>query len=115
MGCCGSTPEQPRTKSDSLAYGQNQNVPGRSPYPYNQPPSVTSVQPQRAGGGGYPYNPQSFGGSAMVPQIGSGPQVGGGRGVLMFVGLYRYDARTPEDLSFEKGKYLDDSVFILYI
>jgi fyn-related kinase len=45
--------------------------------------------------------------NAAVPTVGGAavPRAGGGSG-LLFVGLYRYEARTPEDLSFEKGDQL---------
>ncbi len=114
MGCNNSTPEHPVKKDNTKAYGGpnagqpvhgGQNRPGYPPY--NQPPQQHHPQPM---GGGYPsYNQGGFGGGQMVPQIGGGvPQLGGGnmgggRGVLMFTALYRYEARTPEDLSFDKS------------
>lgn len=48
--------------------------------------------------GNYPGQPPRLGG---VPRIGGGPMMGGG--ALVFIGLYKYEARTAEDLSFEKG------------
>ena len=122
MGCHSSTPEQPTRKNDTRAYsGPNASQVGgggaggnRGGYPpYNQPPPRMGQQPPPHMGGGYPpYNPgpsPGFGPPSMVPHIGGGvPNVGGGivgHGVLTFIGLYRYDARTPEDLSFEKGQW----------
>lgn len=119
MGCHNSKPEHPVRNNQTQAYGGpsagQPSHPGAAPrssgYPYNQQPHQPQMmhQPPQMSGG-YPYN-QGFGGAAMVPQLGGGgpvPQLGGGNrggghGVLMFIALYRYEARTPEDLSFEKG------------
>lgn len=41
----------------------------------------------------------------MAPSLAPPGQVGGARrGALMFLGLYKYEARTAEDLSFDKGE-----------
>ncbi len=118
MGCHNSTPEHPVRNEGTTAYGGQTVNPGgahsRPGYPpfnqqHQQPPSMMHHQPPPQMGGGYPYNPQGYGGT-VAPQLGGSVMSGGmvGRGVLMFTGLYRYEARTPEDLSFEKGR----SVFI---
>ena len=113
MGCQNSTPEHPVKKDNTKAYGgpnvnqSGHGGPNRTGYPsYNQPPPH-HAQPM---GGGYPapFNQGGYAGQQMVPQMGGGvPQLGGGmgggRGVLMFIALYRYEARTPEDLSFDKS------------
>ena len=127
MGCCTSAPEQPRKKSNSMSYKANPGPPGGAGGP---PPGSQQVpanyrytpgmgHPGAPVGGHIRQGPPPQGymmggppqvGGHMVPQVGGAmvPQVGGGpqfkqRSALMFVGLYRYDARTPEDLSFEKG------------
>ena len=124
MGCCASAPEQPRKKSNSMSYtnqgggGGGGPVGGANSYqhkPMNAggyPPSA--AYPSNAAPRGPGYNmggPPQIGGGAMVPQvggavphIGGGGTMGGGRSALMFIGLYRYEARTPEDLSFDKGQ-----------
>ena len=112
MGCHNSTPEHPVRNETTTAYGgPNVNPGGAHGRPgyggfnhqqHQQPPSMMHQPPPQMGGG-YPYNSQGYGG-AVAPQLG-GPGGGMvGRGVLMFTGLYRYEARTPEDLSFEKGQ-----------
>lgn len=120
MGCCGST-EKPHPKTGSVSYGQKSHtanpVSPHGPGGY-QPPQHTSQPPQMARINN-PQPPQMSHGyppGGMPPQLGFGsvpqvgvPQVGrpqfSNRGALMFIGLYRYDARTPEDLSFEKGEW----------
>lgn len=125
MGCCASAPEQPRKKSNSMSYtnqgGGGVPVGGANSYqhkPMNAggyPPSA--AYPSSAAPRGPPgYNmggPPQMGGPSMVPQVGAAvPHIGGagtmggGRSALMFIGLYRYEARTPEDLSFDKGQSL---------
>lgn len=94
---------------------QGQPVGGRpGPPGYMGPPQM----------GGHHQMPHQMGPPQMggvVPQLGGGvPQVGGARGLggrsaLMFIGLYRYEARTPEDLSFEKGIEALDNSYSTYI
>lgn len=126
MGCCGSSAEKPRQNPSSISYGQqgsrnkgappasNPNMGGGPAYPsypqqtqpgYRQPP----VQQHPQGGMSYhPGAPPNLGGGVVgsVPRIAGagGPVMGGG--ALVFLGLYKYEARTAEDLSFDKGQCL---------
>ena len=129
MGCCGSSAEKPRQNPSSISYGQqgsrsgkgappgsNPNMGGGPAYPsypqqpqpgYRQPP----VQHQQAVG--YHAGPPPTlggGGVGAVPRIpgAGGPMMGGG--ALVFLGLYKYEARTAEDLSFDKGQCMVPSI-----
>ena len=111
MGCCASTPpERPKPTDESNAYVRKQSPAGQ-PNNSNRAPTqqvplhsqqreqrqtTAAIQPgPRSGpfnaGGGGPFN-QAMG---MRPQP---------AGVLTYVALYSYSARTAEDLSFMKGK-----------
>lgn len=114
MGCCGSSAEKPRQKPDSVSYAQQGSARGKGPPP--------NSAPNMGGGPGYPpYQQQAqpyrqqpaqlapnlgYTG-APPPQLGAVPRIPGGPtmtgGALVFLGLYKYEARTAEDLSFEKG------------
>ena len=113
MGGCTSSPEKPKTKSDSVSFtSQQQNVQkfdahgghvsmqqhrGYGGPQHHQQPRVTNI-----GGPMQPSNPFQ-----RANMVGGGPvhiTPGGGTGALSFVALYDYDARTAEDLSFRKGE-----------
>lgn len=100
MGCCASSEPQKKTESVSFTTPkqgrQNQGDPGRSLVHVGGP------------GGGYrgPMDgaPQQMNSNPF--NRGQAPNMGhpvGGTGVLSFVALFDYDARTAEDLSFRKG------------
>lgn len=120
MGCCTSAPEQPRKKTNSMSYTgghPTNNAPVSQPpasYPYNPSGGHPSMGGAHHGVGGPPRMggpPQMGGPQAFMPppQLGGVPTMGGasarrGNAALMFIGLYHYEARTPEDLNFEKGE-----------
>lgn len=83
MGCCSSKDSDvPKPNQTSVSYTKD-DKPG---YPAGVQQSLT---------------PSSMGGAILPPPPPIQPQ-----GALMFVGLYQYDARTSEDLSFHKGEKL---------
>ena len=114
MGCCVSGTEKPQTKKESQVFtttakgNQSQMVQGRqagypAQAPYNpQPPvQVSMAAVPTVGATAYPANPAFVGRTPTVGVVAAGtPRPSA---ALMFVGLYRYDARTHEDLSFDKG------------
>lgn len=115
MGCCTSAAE-PKKKLESVSFTQQkppqQHGPGgqghgqvhmghkAAGYPgthmgamHQQPMVVTAANSN---------NPFSRGSGGMQAMVGS-PHVHVG-GALTFVALFDYEARTAEDLSFQKGK-----------
>ena len=116
MGCCASTPsERPKPTDDSKAYvpkqspggahsNNNVHMPPSQPshmYPQQQAPRQMSAPVhQQQGPRSGPFNPG--GGGPFNPGIGGPTRPHGG--VLTYVALYSYSARTAEDLSFIKGK-----------
>lgn len=82
MGCCSSQQSDvPKLNSTSTSYTKDDNKLG---YP-----------------GG-----QQFAGTTAIGAVLPPPPPVQPQGALMFVGLYQYDARTSEDLSFHKGEKL---------
>ena len=114
MGCCVSGTEKPQTKKDSQVFttspkpvqpqmvqGRQGGYPAQAPYNPQQPHQVPMSAVPTVGATAYPANPAFATRAPTVGVIGGGPARP--TGALMFVGLYRYDARTHEDLSFDKG------------
>jgi fyn-related kinase len=100
MGCCASTPsERPKPTDESKAYVPKQSPGGAG---QQQPPRQIPAPDQQQGPRSGPFNPG--GGGPFNPGIG-GPMRPHG-GVLTYVALYSYSARTAEDLSFIKGENL---------
>lgn len=84
MGCCSSTESDvPKPNSASVSYTKDD----KSGYPANAQ---------------QPFGVSSMGGAIIPPP----PPIQPPQGALMFVGLYEYEARTSEDLSFHKGEKL---------
>ena len=106
MGCCASTPsERPKPTDESKAYVPKPPLGGAH---QQQPPRQIPAPDQQQGPRSGPFNPG--GGGPFNPGIG-GPMRPHG-GVLTYVALYSYSARTAEDLSFIKGKILErDCIF----
>ncbi len=115
MGCCASASEKPHPKSESVAFtpqkAAQQNAQGRAP-------AQASHGRSGGGGGGGGYGGQMGGMHHQQQQqqqpmgqpggnnpFNRGPamQNMGGGGALSFVALFDYEARTAEDLSFQKG------------
>ena len=84
MGCVSSQNEVPKANSNTT-----------SAYPGGQGMMNSGPQFNSSGAGGM--------GISMPPPP---PPVQPPQGALMFLGLYQYDARTSEDLSFKKGEKL---------
>lgn len=113
MGGCTSSPEKPKTKSDSVSFTSQQQTVQK----FDAHGGHIHAQQQQRGYGG-PQHQQRITaniGGPMQPNnpfqraniVGGGPvhiPPGGGSGALSFVALYDYDARTAEDLSFAKGE-----------
>ena len=118
MGCCTSSPEEPKKKSDSVQYTNqqqrqqvlpSQGVPRQAPVSHLQQYHQQQQPRQFVSNISGPVQPGGGFGRAYIPGMGA-PVVpgggGGGGGALTFVALYNYDARTAEDLSFIKGETL---------
>ncbi|KAJ8367938.1 hypothetical protein SKAU_G00079660 [Synaphobranchus kaupii] len=89
----------------------------RNPCHYGLSPTPRyAPEPTQASTGGlipdfnnYPSSatpPQPFGSTACFPSSAALPRGGGitGGGVTLFIALYEYEARTEDDLSFQKGE-----------
>ena len=75
----------------------------QSEVPKQSSGSVSYVKDQRGGNGYDGGMTQSVGQSISMPPP---PPVQPPQGALVFQGLYNYEARTAEDLSFKKGERL---------
>jgi len=82
--CLGSANNPPDVKSDTKRFVKEQEKQFEPPQQQQQRYEPQVSQPQPA---------------AIVPQVATS-------GVLTFIGLYDYDARTAEDLSFKKSEQL---------
>lgn len=110
MGCCTSAPEKPKKKTESVSYTQQQATFPQQGQRYTQEPQVHISRGPPGYNASNISGPMAPGmspfGRSYMPQVGpptvSLPGVGGG--ALTFVALYNYDARTAEDLSFNKGE-----------
>lgn len=89
MGCCCGKPKKDK-------YVDRDNEPrtdGKANNQHFEPKSAPSAMD-----GMSIHQPSSFmSGHSMMPQP---------KGIMMFVALYDYDARTNEDLTFKKGERL---------
>lgn len=111
MGCCTSSPEEPKKIDGSVSFTsqkaaqQQRQQAGHGGH--GQPHTGAQVHMGHPQAGGYNRQPV-----IAVPNNQSNPfsrvgpatqSLGGGGGALTFVALFDYEARTAEDLSFHKG------------
>ena len=120
MGCCGSTSTKPQpVGGTSMSYtpkGTANNPQGGGYKPATAagyPPHQTTMGAPT--GGLTSSGPFGSAGVGMGRMAGmgapGGPMTGG---ALTFVAVYRYDARTAEDLSFSKGSLKALLLILLY-
>jgi len=88
--CFGSSNNAPVKKNETKTFVKDKEPPEQ--HNYTSQPQMQQFAPQ----------PQSF----VQPQAIVQPPPAVAGGVLTFIGLYDYDARTAEDLSFKKSERL---------
>ena len=106
MGCCSSKPKTQEKEATELQ--TTKNGPGKTSSDPGNTSSLSGVGPDKTSSMQPPFmsqnTPQGGIGISTMPMRGSG--MGGQPSAAIFIGLYDYEARISEDLSFKKGERL---------
>ena len=106
MGCCSSKPKTQEKEVTELQ--TTKNGPGKTTFEAGNTSSLSGVGPEKTSSMPPSFMQQNTPaggiGISTMPMRGSG--MSGQQSAAIFIGLYDYEARISEDLSFKKGERL---------
>ena len=100
-GCCS----RKQRASKDISLEKTNDLKAKDQTAVNNKPSTFHTGGLTSGPAGSPFQPPGIGGGISSGGIGIGG-IDHQPGAAIFVGLYDYDARISEDLSFKKGERL---------